>query len=87
MGDPVDRDPVGPVGDRDQGGLARRQLQVASDHRAAGYGHHHVGTPPLAGPGERMAVVFTMPPPGEYPFICTYPGHARFMQGTLVSTP
>ena len=42
---------------------------------------------PLAGPGERMAVVFTMPPPGEYPFICTYPGHARFMQGTLVSTP
>ena len=42
---------------------------------------------PLAGPGERMAVVFSMPPPGEYPFICTYPGHARFMQGTLVSTP
>ncbi|MDT0632756.1 plastocyanin/azurin family copper-binding protein [Rubrivirga litoralis] len=42
---------------------------------------------PLAGPGERTAVVFTMPPPGEYPFICTYPGHYRFMQGVLVSTP
>lgn len=41
---------------------------------------------PLAGPGEKMAVVFTMPPPGEYPFICTYPGHYTFMQGTLVST-
>lgn len=42
---------------------------------------------PLAGPGERKAVVFTMPPPGEYPFVCTYPGHYQFMQGTLVSLP
>lgn len=42
---------------------------------------------PLAGPGERAAVVFEMPPPGTYPFICTYPGHYQFMQGTLVSTP
>ncbi len=42
---------------------------------------------PLAGPGEKMAVVFTMPPAGTYPFICTYPGHYQFMQGTLVSTP
>ena len=41
----------------------------------------------LAGPGERTAVVFTMPPAGEYPFICTYTGHFRLMQGTLVSTP
>ena len=42
---------------------------------------------PLARPGERTAVVFTMPPPGAYPFVCTYPGHVRFMQGVLVSTP
>ena len=42
---------------------------------------------PLAGPGEKTAVVFTMPPAGTYPFICTYPGHYPFMQGTLVSTP
>lgn len=41
---------------------------------------------PLAGPGERTAVVFTMPPPGEYPFLCTYPGHFQSMQGILVST-
>ena len=41
---------------------------------------------PLAGPGERRAVVFTMPPPGEYPFICTWPGHWTSMQGVLVST-
>ena len=42
---------------------------------------------PLAGPGDRTAVVFTMPPAGRYPFICTYPGHYRLMQGVLVSTP
>ena len=42
---------------------------------------------PIAGPGARTAVVFTMPPAGEYPFICTYPGPYQFMQGTLVSTP
>ena len=42
---------------------------------------------PLARPGERTAVVFTMPPPGTYPFICTYPGHFQLMQGVLVSTP
>lgn len=41
---------------------------------------------PLAGPRQRTAVVFTMPPPGRYPFICTYPGHYQLMQGTLVST-
>ena len=41
---------------------------------------------PLAGPGERAAVVFTMPPPGEYPYLCSYPGHFQYMQGTLVST-
>ena len=40
---------------------------------------------PLAGPGETRAVVFTMPPPGTYTFLCTYPGHGRFMRGTLVS--
>ncbi|WP_412063121.1 plastocyanin/azurin family copper-binding protein [Rubrivirga sp. IMCC45206] len=40
---------------------------------------------PLAGPGERTAVVFTMPPAGTYPFLCTYPGHFAFMQGTLVA--
>ncbi|MGB3541385.1 plastocyanin/azurin family copper-binding protein [Rubrivirga sp.] len=41
---------------------------------------------PLAGPGQKTAVVFTMPPPGEYPFVCTYPGHWQTMQGVLVST-
>ena len=44
-----------------------------------------IAATPLAGPGERTAVVFTVPPAGEYPFICTYPGHYAYMQGVLVS--
>ena len=46
-----------------------------------------IAATPIAEPGARTAVVFTMPPAGRYPFICTYPGHYQFMQGTLVSTP
>ena len=46
-----------------------------------------VAATPLAGPGERRAVVFTVPPAGEYTFLCTYPGHFQFMRGTLVSGP
>jgi len=42
---------------------------------------------PLARPRGKTAVVFTMPPAGEYPYICTYPGHFLMMQGVLVSTP
>ena len=38
-----------------------------------------------AGPGETVEVTFTMPPPGDYPFICTYAGHYVAMQGVLVS--
>ena len=42
---------------------------------------------PQAQPRTKTAVVFTMPAVGEYPFICTYPGHFQTMRGTLVSTP
>lgn len=42
---------------------------------------------PIARPRARTAVVFTMPPAGEYPYVCTYPGHFTMMEGVLVSTP
>lgn len=40
----------------------------------------------LAGNGETVEVTFTVPDePGEYPFVCTFPGHfAAGMKGTLV---
>jgi plastocyanin len=40
----------------------------------------------LAGPGEVVEVTFTVPPPGVYPFICTYASHWTMMQGRLIVT-
>lgn len=39
---------------------------------------------PLAEPGETTEVVFTAPTePGDYIYICTFPGHYLAMQGTM----
>jgi azurin len=40
----------------------------------------------VAGPGEVVEVTFVVPPPGTYPYICTYSGHWTAMQGRLIST-
>ena len=37
--------------------------------------------------GEHVTVDFIAPAPGDYPFICTYPGHAAFMRGILHVKP
>lgn len=42
---------------------------------------------PLCGKGEQVSVEFTAPAPGNYPFMCTYPGHDTFMRGILEVTP
>ncbi len=39
---------------------------------------------PLANPNETLRLTFTAPEePGDYPFICTFPGHWRIMQGNM----
>jgi azurin len=39
----------------------------------------------VVGGGESATVTFTAPAtPGEYPFICSYPGHYAMMKGTLI---
>ena len=39
---------------------------------------------PMSAPGETVEVTFTAPSaPGDYPYICTFPGHYRTMQGTM----
>lgn len=43
------------------------------------------GYTPLARPGDVVYVTITVPPPGTYPYICTYPGHFTMMQGRLIS--
>lgn len=38
----------------------------------------------VAQPGETVSVTFTVPEePGEYGYVCTYPGHWATMQGTM----
>lgn len=42
---------------------------------------------PLVNPGESFVLEFTAPSqPGRYPYVCTFPGHWRIMQGVLVVT-
>ena len=42
---------------------------------------------PLAKPGETAEVTFTAPDVGNYPYICTFPGHYMMMKGVLTVTP
>jgi azurin len=37
----------------------------------------------LTKPGETSSVTFDAPPAGDYPYICTFPGHSVLMKGTL----
>jgi len=37
----------------------------------------------LAAPGDTVSVTFVVPAPGEYTFVCLFPGHYNVMLGTL----
>ena len=46
-----------------------------------------VGATDMLTPGETGSVIFTLPDtPGVYPFVCTFPGHWRLMQGVIIVT-
>lgn len=38
----------------------------------------------LIGGGESTKIEFIAPPPGKYPFVCSFPGHAASMRGEFV---
>jgi azurin len=39
---------------------------------------------PLINPGGRYTLTFKVPDiPGDYPYVCTFPGHWRIMRGVL----
>ncbi len=42
---------------------------------------------PMSAPGETVEVTFTAPAAGDYPYICTYPGHYIMMKGTMHVVP
>jgi len=38
----------------------------------------------ILGPREKETITFTAPEePGEYPYLCTFPGHSAFMKGVM----
>ncbi len=41
----------------------------------------------MTNPGSRNETVFTVPPPGDYPYVCLYPGHYFTMRGVLHAQP
>jgi azurin len=42
----------------------------------------------FAGPGETVEASFTAPAPGQYPFLCTFPGHYNAgMHGVMIVAP
>ena len=38
----------------------------------------------LLGPGEAETLTFTAPEPGDYQFVCSFPGHFAMMRGIMV---
>ena len=38
----------------------------------------------LLGPGETETITFTAPDPGDYQFVCSFPGHFAAMRGIMV---
>lgn len=41
----------------------------------------------LLGPGESDTITFTAGAPGDYPYLCTFPGHFGVMNGVLKVKP
>jgi azurin len=67
--------------------VAAEGLAKAPD---AGYvvpGPKVLAASPMAMPGKTIDFTFTAPAPGDYPYICTYPGHYMMMKGVLTVTP
>lgn len=74
---------VGALADRlltDPQALAKHYLPASPEILATSH--------QLVGPAESDLIGFTAPlQPGEYPFLCTFPGHWRLMHGVLVVVP
>jgi azurin len=71
-----------------------KEASVAADGLAkapdAGYvvpGPDILAYTPLTKPGGTAETTFTAPAPGNYPYICTFPGHYIMMKGVLTVTP
>jgi azurin len=72
--------------DSDVNAIAMASIQARdNDYVAPEYKDEIVAATGLAGAGETVEVTFTVPEePGEYPYICSFPGHYQAgMKGVL----
>ena len=59
-------------------------MHRGSDFIAPGLAGRVIAKTPMAGAGESVEATFTVPGPGTYTFVCTFPGHVvAGMTGTL----
>lgn len=57
---------------------------AATDYIPEGRAADIIAYTPMSAPGETVEVTFTAPSTeGDYPFICTFPGHYMTMQGIM----
>ena len=70
------------------------EAKLAADGLAMGEAASYIAKGPdllayteLVKPGTTGEVTFKAPPPGKYPYICTFPGHYMVMKGVLTVAP
>jgi azurin len=78
---------LGALGSQEKIGLAADKMITAADGAAKNYIPslpEVLAYTPLVESDGRVKVVFKAPSvPGNYPFLCTFPGHWRIMNGTM----
>lgn len=57
---------------------------AATDYVPENAGADVIAHSKILGPGESEVVTFTVTEAGEYPFLCSFPGHAGLMKGKVV---
>ncbi len=82
IGTPGSKDAIGGLADKmmtDPSAMAKAYIPDSSDILFKGT--------KLVPTGQSDLLEFTAPAPGDYPYICTFPGHWRLMQGVLKVLP
>ena len=74
-----------PCSEADFNAFGMAATMAAPTHIPSGTVAQIVAQTKLLGPGETDTIDFPAPSqPGEYPFLCTFPGHFAMMKGKLV---
>ena len=74
-----------PMSDQDVNAFGISASMVAPTYLPKDMSKVIAHTPKFAGPGDTETVEFKAPTePGEYPYICTFPGHFATMRGKLI---